>query len=576
MEILENEWLLMEILVRLPAEDLTRYKLVCKDWRDLIESPNFVSAHLNHSKRNPSRHHILFKGDTFHPFSSAIRFCSSNVIIVGSINGLICFAGKGTTKDIESPDDIWILNPITGNAIKLPFPDSPVDITGCDSVTFAFWCDSVTGAYKIVKITSIYDQNSQKLSIFSRPVVSNSVELWDSSYPDIWGKIPMNFDRCFHHASGWVTRCDAVIGMHCYWIMSYSEGLGAFILSFNMKTLVLEQISLPDISIPDKTLHKYLADDYKANFFGANWNGNFALVGKGKTRAGIHYYNVWKLEVCGVWNQKYCLHLDFGISRFINCIDATLVLERYGGGVVFYNTVNQKCFMLGKNGFYEMETPSDDMANVDHELYDMWLSLVAEGSSDSAEDYPYSFNEFRISWLGLDMQSSDDEIDNDLANTYAVSVDDFVGSLLTIDGFKPINHENLLFIRPSESVGNTNPNQNDEQVEAEQGEEEQDCSYRKDYWSIALKWGTSILDNLLHWEESKLLPSFPETGFRLDTALSGFGILCMPASKLAYKGVGDIRLGEAFYLWKGLEWNLTRQDLQCVSFSFFLFCKFSK
>ncbi|KAL6553240.1 hypothetical protein OROGR_007082 [Orobanche gracilis] len=38
--------------------------------------------------------------------------------------------------------------------------------------------------------------------------------------------------------------------------------------------------------------------------------------------------------------------------------------------------------------------------------------------------------------------------------------------------------------------------------------------------------GTSILDNLLLWEESKWLPSFQEIGFQLATAVGGFGILC--------------------------------------------------
>ncbi|KAL3624939.1 hypothetical protein CASFOL_031607 [Castilleja foliolosa] len=442
------------ILVRLPAEDLARYKLVCKDWLDLIESHDFVSAHLNRSKCDPSRHHILFKGDALHPFKSAIRFYSPYVIIVGSINGLICFAGKGTTKYVESPDDIWILNPITGNAIDLPFPDSPVDVTGFDSVTLAFWCDSVTGGYKVVKITSKCDPDSKTYSISYRPVVSNSVELWDSSYPDIWSTIPMGFDRPFHHARayGWVTRCDAVIGMHCYWIMSYSKGLGAFVLSLNMKTQVLEQIALPDISIPDKTLHEYLADDYKANFFGANWNGNFALVGKGKSCAGIHYYNVWILDICGVWSEKFCFHLDFRIHRFINCIDETLVLQQIGGELVFYYTVNQKCFLLGKKGFYERETPSEgEMAIVDHELFNIWLKLVAAGCSDSAEDYPCSFNDFQISFQDMDIRNSDDEIDNDLAHTFAESVDDFVGSLLTIDKFEPFIPEDqeFMFIRPS-------------------------------------------------------------------------------------------------------------------------------
>ncbi|KAL3624949.1 hypothetical protein CASFOL_031617 [Castilleja foliolosa] len=480
-EILENEGLRMEVLVRLPAEDLTRYKLVCKDWRDLIESPNFVSAHLNHSKRNPSRHHILFQCDTLHPLKSAINFCWPDVIVVGCINGLICVA------DFELPDYIWILNPITGNAIELPLSGV---LTDYDTVTLAFWWDCVTGVYKVLKVTSKCDKNGSDFSCIDRPVDSNSVELWDSSNPDIWSEIPMGFHRPFYHGyhgSGRVTRCDVVIGMYCYWYLYDSYGCDAFILSFNMKTQVLKQISLPSISIPTDPLTEYLFESRMPNFFGANWNGNFALVGKGKICAGMNYYNVWTLDVCGVWSEKFCFHLDSGIHSFINCIDATLVLQRDDDGrVVFYNTENQKCFFLGKKGLYEMETRSEDRAMVVYKL--------AEGCSDSVEDYPYSFNQFQMYGLGLHMGSTDDEVDDDLACTYAESVDVFVGSLLTIDGFKPLLSENDMVILPS-VVGNTNSNQHDEQItnvdmncweakpwEAEQWEAEQDFSSNEDFW----------------------------------------------------------------------------------------------
>ncbi|KAL3624913.1 hypothetical protein CASFOL_031581 [Castilleja foliolosa] len=49
----KTEWLLEEILVRVPGKDLANSKLVCKDWCDLIKSPNFVSAY---------NHHILSQG----------------------------------------------------------------------------------------------------------------------------------------------------------------------------------------------------------------------------------------------------------------------------------------------------------------------------------------------------------------------------------------------------------------------------------------------------------------------------------------------------------------------------------
>ena len=40
--------------------------------------------------------------------------------------------------------------------------------------------------------------------------------------------------------------------------------------------------------------------------------------------------------------------------------------------------------------------------------------------------------------------------------------------------------------------------------------------------------GTSTLDSLLHWEGTKQLLNYQETGFQLEEAPSGSGILFMP------------------------------------------------
>lgn len=78
------------------------------------------------------------------------------------------------------------------------------------------------------------------------------------------------------------------------------------------------------------------------------------------------------------------------------------------------------------------------------------------------------------------------------------------------------------------------------QVAAQQGSGDQGKSVNKiqkvlsgsgDQAAIGfIPLGTSILDNLLHWEESKQRPNFLETGFPLVTAASGFGILCTQVS----------------------------------------------
>jgi hypothetical protein len=44
--------------------------------------------------------------------------------------------------------------------------------------------------------------------------------------------------------------------------------------------------------------------------------------------------------------------------------------------------------------------------------------------------------------------------------------------------------------------------------------------------------GISILDNLLHWEESKLQLNFREIGFPLAIVLSGSGTRCIQGNTL--------------------------------------------
>ena len=50
----------VEILVRLPAKALDRFRCVSKRWRSIIDNPRFINMHLNLSKNNPNKSLLLY------------------------------------------------------------------------------------------------------------------------------------------------------------------------------------------------------------------------------------------------------------------------------------------------------------------------------------------------------------------------------------------------------------------------------------------------------------------------------------------------------------------------------------
>ncbi|XP_074270289.1 F-box only protein 8-like [Silene latifolia] len=106
--------LITEILSRLPVKSLLRFKSVSKSWRDLIQTREFTNLHLKQSKESNSGGMInLFTNTNIctlnyhHPNTpSAVKLNSPTFldyfssrwnelgppVLVGSCNGLICFA----------------------------------------------------------------------------------------------------------------------------------------------------------------------------------------------------------------------------------------------------------------------------------------------------------------------------------------------------------------------------------------------------------------------------------------------------------------------------------------------------
>ncbi|XP_074271799.1 F-box/kelch-repeat protein At3g06240-like [Silene latifolia] len=126
------EELVIDILFRLPVKTLVRSRCVCKSWRDLITSRDFVKLHLNCSlERNSgvillhysSVPSFLASFDFNHPRRPAVELHYPDMVklakkkfdireIVGICNGIVCF---------EKAEMLVFYNPATRESIDWRF-----------------------------------------------------------------------------------------------------------------------------------------------------------------------------------------------------------------------------------------------------------------------------------------------------------------------------------------------------------------------------------------------------------------------------------------------------------------------
>ncbi|CAN0927374.1 Putative F-box protein At4g38870 [Linum grandiflorum] len=172
---LDDDLVVTQILTRLPAKSLMRFKFVCKSWKSIIEQDShFINLHYTHSQaRPPQLLTIVFDrtntygerrgcfdllsadldcdggdGDvrkaTIRSSAITLRSPSPNVKVVGHVRGLLCFANLANF-------DVMIYNVSTRQAItpwirssvsleKLPFKE-PV---------YEFGFDPDTGDHKVI------------------------------------------------------------------------------------------------------------------------------------------------------------------------------------------------------------------------------------------------------------------------------------------------------------------------------------------------------------------------------------------------------------------------------------------
>jgi hypothetical protein len=161
----------LEILFRLPATSLLRFKSVCKSWRSIISDPKFSKKHIRVSTK---RHHVLFFGvfnfpwdyvAQVHSLSSTAATTTHQVeyplhhrgnpllhSIVGSCHDILCIHLSPISHC--SPRIVVLWNPFIREHRELPLLEGNLVKMHTDT-NYSFGYDVSTNTYKVVAVSNL-------------------------------------------------------------------------------------------------------------------------------------------------------------------------------------------------------------------------------------------------------------------------------------------------------------------------------------------------------------------------------------------------------------------------------------
>ncbi|QHO36535.1 hypothetical protein HN51_029820 [Arachis hypogaea] len=242
--------LIEEILVRVPASYLVKFKIVCKSWNALISSSKFAKKQLHRSTSDPTRirprlaclamEKILFYSvQSFFKNPSASAFTEDacfqiddELRIFGSCNGLLCIGlrkGKFMCRAPRRCKFIRLWNPCTGSVSDW----LKIEQDGC---VYGFGYDHVHDKYKFI---DCYWKHGHKVHTFG----SNSCTT-------------INQDLPFEHPMEWTGK---FVNGTLNWVARPQGNFTKWdILSFDLANENFCQISLPNRNDSDDDLFPVL------------------------------------------------------------------------------------------------------------------------------------------------------------------------------------------------------------------------------------------------------------------------------------------------------------------------------
>ncbi|XP_048128052.1 F-box protein CPR1-like [Rhodamnia argentea] len=248
----------VEILKRLPAESLLRFRCVSRSWRSTIDDPRFVALHLNHSALDASnrylvclewRHRLCFllpNESLTLPFQSLIEIPFVNPSncygFVVSSNGLIWVAeilSNGCCQTMY----LWNLFTRKHKVVRGSCPEHQFFSKETAHVVLGFCFDVRSNDYKIVRIIYFPDDNRRYFG------GSTLVEIYSLS-TDSWRSLECEVPSF----SGY--RRAVFLNGNLHWFAFKFEdllelgGYGAIVL-FDVAGEVFDEMALPAEMLPE-------------------------------------------------------------------------------------------------------------------------------------------------------------------------------------------------------------------------------------------------------------------------------------------------------------------------------------
>ncbi|XP_059665025.1 F-box/kelch-repeat protein At3g06240-like [Cornus florida] len=357
---------LTEILSRLPAESLLRFRCVSKSWLSLITSPYFIAIHLNQSHNNNShllikyysldpkkeRYSLQFDDETLHeslelkcPFKTRTN---SFFRMVGICNGLICLSDDHFCYTYT----LIIWNPAIRKCVNLPKPRVCFDTYGPYMFALGFGFDSRNNDYKVVRIAYLqhrmgsWDTSAGVESLLfggdEGYVVPPEVEVF-SLKTGYWKTIAANVPSYNMAEYFW---CSAFVNGTIHWLV-YAKWEGSdqnhrgTILGFDVGGEGFCELNLP----------KKLADENPLNL-AISVYGDTISVFQYDNRAKIEHCLVWVMKQYGVvesWSKQFNVDLQGGVLGAALGFrrNGEILLARRNGEVILYDPDNRGSKSLG-------------------------------------------------------------------------------------------------------------------------------------------------------------------------------------------------------------------------------------
>nr|XP_043607812.1 F-box/kelch-repeat protein At3g06240-like [Erigeron canadensis] len=240
--------MITEILYRLPAKSVGRFRCVSKGWLSLLTEPAFITTHysktLNHnhlvfqSCKNRSLYSLSFgyhQDKLSNP--TKIRLKPPNTFY-GCCNGLVLVS----VFNREFGHNLVLINPTTKESLDLPACtlEGILNKMMVIHVMYGFGYDSVTDDYKVIALIyfSSYDKAIQDIHYVS--VYSLRSNIWKRlfDYP---------YDHWHNHWYDWKCLSDAFVNGCLHWVAKKGRDYPPVIVSFSLADEKFRKVPLPNL-----------------------------------------------------------------------------------------------------------------------------------------------------------------------------------------------------------------------------------------------------------------------------------------------------------------------------------------